>query len=118
MTNRVYYLSTCDTCKRILKQVDPQQILEWIDIKPNSVPLKELDFMAKALGSYEAMFSKRAQKYRAMGLDKQTLSESQIRDLIAKEYTFLKRPVFIIDEQVFAGNSKAVIAQVQEKLNT
>ncbi|MEC8602809.1 MAG: arsenate reductase, partial [Bacteroidota bacterium] len=36
---------------------------------------------------------------------------------ILEEDTFLKRPVFIIDDEIFIGNSKSVIDSLKQKLN-
>ncbi len=66
--------------------------------------------MKKLAGSYEALFSSRAMKFRSMGLDKQQLTGTDYRDLILSEYTFLKRPVIVIGDQAFVGNAKAVVA--------
>src|SRR6218665_953945 len=99
---RIYHLSTCDTNKAILDEVKPSKEIELVDIKTNNIKAKELDFAAKALGSYEALFSRKAMKYRSMGLNKVILTEQDIRKLILEEYTFLKRPVSIINGKVTA----------------
>ena len=75
---------------------------EKIDIKLRTLSFSEIDQMRDLAGSYEAVFSKRAIKYKA--LKDQSLQESDYRKLIHDEYTFLKRPVFIVDEQIFIGN--------------
>ena len=69
--------------------------------------------MARLAGSYEALFSRRAIKYKTMGLKDKALNETDYKALILEEDTFLKRPVFIIDEQIFIGNSKKVVEAVQ-----
>ena len=51
-----------------------------------------------------------------MGLDKQTLQEADYRRLILEEYTFLKRPVIVIDEEVFVGSTKKNIEAAKSKL--
>ena len=62
--------------------------------------------MAELAGSYEALFSRKAMKYRALGLNKQELSEEDYKKYIVQEYTFLKRPVAILDGEIYIGNSK------------
>ena len=79
------------------------------DIKTQSMTLDQIDEMQKLSGSYESLFSRKAMKFRSMGLADKELSESDYRQLIHEEYTFLKRPVFIVDDQIFIGNSKKVI---------
>ena len=75
---------------------------------------KQLDEMAKLAGSYEALFSRVALKYRSMGLNEMTLTEKDYRKYILQEYTFLKRPVFIIDKQIFIGNSPKNVMSVKK----
>ncbi|MEM6322008.1 MAG: ArsC/Spx/MgsR family protein, partial [Bacteroidota bacterium] len=65
---------------------------------------------------YESLFSRRARKYASMGLKEKQLSETDYRDLILEEYTFLKRPVILIDDAIFVGNSKKVVAAAKAKL--
>lgn len=107
---KIYHLSTCNTCQRILKELNDGEGFELQDIKTEPMTARQVDEMKDLAGSYEALFSRRARKYRAMGLHEQNLTESDYRRLILEEYTFLKRPVILIDDQVFIGNSKKVVA--------
>lgn len=86
------------------------------EIKERNVTPEELDQMKKAVGSYEALFSRRALKFRAMGLHEKKLTERDYRKLILGEYTFLKRPVFVIGKEVVAGNDKKSIERVKALL--
>lgn len=115
--NKIFYLSSCNTCQRIMDGLDGIDDFEKQDIKQNNISEKELDFIAEKNGGFEAVFSKRAMKYRSMGLNEMTLTESDYKKYILEEYTFLKRPVFIIGDQAFAGNSKKVVASVQETIH-
>ncbi len=112
---KVYYLSTCDTCKRIMKSLNLDGFTQQ-DIKTESITESQLEEMKNLTGSYEALFSKVARKYRALGLNEQQLSESDFKKHILEEYTFLKRPVFLIDGEIFIGNSKKTVAAIAEKL--
>ena len=62
------------------------------------------------------LFNKRAKLYKSMDLKNQVLSEADYRQFLLDEYTFLKRPVFILDEEIFIGNSKKVIEKLKEKI--
>ena len=104
----IYYLSTCDTCKRILAQWNTD-CCTLQDIKTEPMTAAQIDQMIALAGSSEALFSKRARKYKELGLKDKNLSEADIRQLIINEYTFLKRPVLVIDNQIFIGNSKKVV---------
>ncbi len=67
-------------------------------------------------GSYEALFSKRAKKYKQMDLKDQKLNEQDYKQLILNDYTFLKRPVVIIEDRIFIGNSKKNIDSLKYNL--
>ena len=112
---KVYFLQTCDTCRRILKEVNIEGF-EKQEIKANPVTVNQLEEMYSFTNSYEALFNKRAKKYKAMDLKGETISEQDYRQFILDEYTFLKRPVFIVDDEIFVGNSKKEIERLKEKL--
>ncbi len=84
------------------------------DIKYEPITLSQVEEMKEMEGSYEALFSKRAQLYRKRGLNEQTLSEDDYKNLILEHYTFLKRPVMIVEDKIFVGNSKKVVAAAVE----
>lgn len=109
-----YILAACSTCQRILKEVDWNG--EIYDIKQNGVPASLLDKLLESQGSHEASFSRRAMKYKSMGLKEKQLTDEDYRKLILEEYTFLKRPVFVVKDQVFVGNSKKVVASLKSYL--
>ena len=112
---KVYFLQTCDTCRRILKEVNTDGF-ERQEIKANNVSVSQLDEMHQLSGSYEALFNKRAKLYKAMDLKNQVLSETDYKQYILDEYTFLKRPVFILNNEIFIGNSKKVVQALKEKI--
>lgn len=117
MPNKLYHLATCSTCKRIIKELgDKAKSFDMQDIKTNKITAAQLDEMKALAGSYDALFSRRSQQYAARELKDKTLTEQDYRDLILEEYTFLKRPVAIVDKDIFIGNSAEVIAALQEKL--
>ncbi len=108
---KIYHLSTCNTCQRIIQEINPDSNVQLQDIKTEAITEDQLDAMYALTGSYEALFSKRAQLYRQRNLNQQTLSEKDYKNLILEHYTFLKRPVMLVDNQIFVGNSKKVVAQ-------
>ena len=113
---KVYYLSTCSTCKRILGELDPGSEFILQDIKTEPVTGVQLDAMAALSGSYEALFSRRAIKFRTMGLADRELGETDYRDLILSEYTFLKRPVIVFGDSIFIGSSAKVVQSLKDAL--
>lgn len=114
---KVYYLSTCDTCKRIMKEVGVDDSFEKQDIKSEKITSDQLDQMKNMAGSYEALFSRVARKYKTLGLKDKSLAGDDYKNYILEEYTFLKRPVFIIENDIFVGNSKKTVEELKEKLN-
>lgn len=106
---KIYHLSTCDKCREIINRLGGLNDFEKHDIKTQAIPEDELDHLKVLVGSYEALFSKRAQLYRVMKLKHDNLTEPDYRKYILKEYTFLKRPVIIVDDQVFVGNERYTV---------
>lgn len=113
---KVYYLSTCDTCKRILKELELSSDFSMQDIKVDPVSQVELEDIRALAGSYEALFSKRARLYKDRDLKNKELSEEDYKNLLLEHYTFLKRPVILNDNKIFIGNSKKTVAQAKESL--
>jgi arsenate reductase len=114
--NKIYYLSSCDTCRKIIKSLPENHNLVFHDIKQNPISEQVLEEMYQLSGSYEALFSKKAQLYKSMGLKNKSLTEADFKRLILEHYTFLSRPVFIINNQIFIGNSQQNILQVMKAL--
>ena len=106
---KVYHLSSCNTNQRILKEINFGDEVELQDIKKENIDGKTLDFIKDKVGSYEALFSKRAMKYRSMGLNEMDLTEEDYRKYMLEEYTFLKRPFIILEDEVFVGNAKKTV---------
>ena len=119
---KIYHLSTCDTCKRIIKELALPSTYLFQDIKKTPIDQKHLEELKGMSGSYQALFNKRARLYKERALGEQTLAEEDYKRLILEHYTFLKRPVIVNQEQVFIGNSKKVVAQakisIQNNQNT
>jgi arsenate reductase len=61
--------------------------------------------LARKAGGVETLFSKRAMKYRAMGLHERELSEDEMARLMAEEYTFVTRPLLVRGDRATAGFS-------------
>lgn len=110
---KIYHLSTCTTCQRILKDLHAEEKgFTLQDIKTAPITPAQLDALKDLAGSYEALFSRRAIKYKEMGLKDKDLTEKDYRELILKEYTFLKRPVVLSGKKIFVGSEKKTIDQL------
>jgi arsenate reductase len=114
---KIYYLSTCDTCKRILKELDPPASFELQNIKEEPLTPGQLQELKHRSGTYEALFNKRARLYKERDLKNKQLSEEDYKTLILEHYTFLKRPVIVNDQQIFIGNSKKEVAAAKASLS-
>lgn len=114
---KIYYLASCDTCRKIIKSLPNSANLEFHDIRQNPITKEELEFMHQLSGSYEALFSKKAQLYKEKGLKNMTLSEEDYKNYILEHYTFLSRPVVILENEIFIGNSQPNILRLQKALS-
>ena len=112
---RIYHLSTCDTCRKILSTLDLSDV-ELINIREQNITKDDLDFMKKQTKSYESLFNKRAQKLKELPENKKPVKDADFKKLILKEYTFLKRPAAIIDNQVIVGNDPKSVQALQAAL--
>ncbi len=113
--DKIYHLSSCTTCRRILQEIHADKkgiVLQ--DIKGEKITPAQLDELKEKAGSYEALFSRRAIKYKEMGLKDEQLTEADYRRLILEEYTFLKRPVVLAGDRIFIGSEKKTLTALKE----
>ena len=116
--NKIYYLSTCDTCKRIIDELQlKEKGFDFQDIKTEKITASQLEEMKEAVGTYEALFSRVARKYKELGIASKQLTETDYRNFILEEYTFLKRPFIINEENVFIGNAKKEVQAAADSFN-
>lgn len=108
---KIYFLKTCDTCTRILKQLETSSFILQ-DIKSTPITVAQIEEMHQLSKSYEVLFSRRSKKFSQMDLKNQTLTEADYKQLILEEYTFLKRPVVIDGDKIFIGSSKKTVAEL------
>jgi arsenate reductase len=102
---RVFHLSNCGTCQKIIQDYNlKERGFAFQDIKSEPITPAQLDLMMKLTGSIESLFSRRALKYKSLGLKDRQLNEKDYRNFILQEYTFLKRPVIIDGERIFVGS--------------
>jgi arsenate reductase (glutaredoxin) len=116
MKDTIYYLASCDTCRKIIKSLPKGTALEFHDIKQNPISVEELEYMHSLSGSYEALFSKKAVLYKTLDLKNKNLSEVDFKKYLLEHYTFLSRPVFIIKEKIYIGNTQQNMLQVMKVL--
>lgn len=109
---KVFHLNTCDTCRKILAQFDLSG-WEKREIRKEPLTKEELEAMYSKTNSYEALFSKKSTQIKLRELDVKLLTENDFKELLLDHYTFLKRPVFITDKEIFVGNDKKNVEALQ-----
>ncbi|RBN49869.1 arsenate reductase family protein [Flavobacterium psychrolimnae] len=112
----IYYLASCDTCRKIIKSLPKEHDFKFHDIKQDPITVAELEKTRELSGSYEALFSKKAQLYKSMDLKNKSLTEDDYKKYILEHYTFLSRPVFIIKDKIYIGNTQQNMLQVMKAL--
>ena len=100
-----------------MSQISDLDSFEKQNIKEVPISADELDYVRGKMNSYEALFNKRARKFQQSEYKSMNLKDEDYRNLILQEYTFLKRPVMLIGEQVFVGNSPSVVQNMLETAN-
>jgi arsenate reductase len=115
--DKIYYLASCDTCRKIIKSLPETNRLTYIDIRQNPLTETDLDELHQLAGSYEALFSRKAQLYKSLGLKDKKLTEADYKKYLLEHYTFLSRPVFVIGGKIFIGNSQQSVASAIKALS-
>ena len=116
MKRKVYFLSTCDTCRRIMKEVGVDDSFEQQDIKFSPVTEEQVEHFYRFTGSYEELVNKRARKLKDALAEAPVKTDADYKALLLSDYTFLKRPVFEIDGELFIGNTKNTVEAIKAKL--
>ena len=109
--NQFIYLSSCDTCKRIIKEVNLPKNINLRDIKKTPLKPNELKSFKNITGTFRSLLNNRAQKLR--NIDTDTLNEEKIFSLLSDHYTYLKRPILYFNGQLLIGNSKKNIEAIK-----
>jgi arsenate reductase len=108
-TATLYWLPHCSTCQKAKAFLEAKGVTftTIVDIKATPLSKQQVLALVEGIGSAEALFSKRAMKFRSLGLHEQTLSSEDLITHMSTEYTFIKRPVVVFEEDgcVFAGFS-------------
>ena len=90
--------------------------VEQREIKAKPVTEEELQELYALTQSYEALFSKKSTQIKERNIDVKSLQEEDFKMLILEDYRFLKRPVFIINQEIFIGSDKKNVELLRERL--
>ncbi len=111
--NKIFYLKTCSTCKRILNEVDTSGF-ELREVKGENVSKEELKALRERVDSYSELINRRGRFYAQNDLKNKNLTDAEWEELLLQEYSLLKRPIFITDDLFFAGNAKKTVEQLKQ----
>ena len=105
---KLYGLPHCTTCQKAIAYLEDLgvEVESFHDVKENRLSKKEVEKLAKLVDGEDKLFSKRAMKYRGMGLNEMELSDQDLLNYMVEEYTFIRRPVLVYGENALAGFSK------------
>ena len=117
MKNTFLYLSTCSTCVRIIKSLGIEEASFLQNVKEQMVTPEQLAFLYDYTNSYEQLINKRGRVYAQMKREGVLFSEEVYKALLKKEYSCLKRPVLIWNNNVFLGNSKTTVEAMKTVLD-
>ena len=109
--NKIYFLSTCSTCKDIIKKWNINGCIKKIDIKKTPLTLLDLMELYAFTNSYEELFNKRAVLFREKKKILKKINEEDYKEMLLTHYSFLKRPVLLINGKIFVGNSKETVGK-------
>ena len=114
--NKIYYLSTCSNCKKIINSWKLNKSIKLIDVKKNPINSKGLEEVYLISKNYEDIFNKRALLFREVKKETKNITENTYKELILNHYSFLKRPILIIGNKLFIGNSKETVLKAKIEL--
>ncbi|MDB4948497.1 MAG: hypothetical protein JWM27_1146 [Gemmatimonadetes bacterium] len=112
----VYWLPYCTTCQKAVAHLEGKgvPIRSYRNLKEQPLSEDEVRGLAAKVGGVDKLFSRRAMKYRAMGLHEREVSEDEMVKRMAEEYTFVTRPVIVRGDRATAGfSAKRVDALVE-----
>ena len=111
----VYGLKTCDTCRKVRKELDKAKIdYDFHDVREDGVTKAQVTRWAKTAG-WERMLNKSSTTWRALAdADKAGVTEARAIALMAAHPSLMKRPIIERgDTEVFVGWSKETAAAVK-----
>lgn len=105
MAVTVYGLPHCSTCQKAVAYLEGKgvEVERFHDLKTEPLSAEQVRRLAERTGGAGKLFSRRARKYRAMGLHERDLSEEEMLRLMTEEYTFVTRPVVVAEGGAVAG---------------
>ena len=114
---KIYHLGNCTTCQRILKEIKADKKgFDFQEIKTESITAPQLDALKKMAGSYEALFSRRALKYKEWGLKDKALTGKRLSRPDIERIYFSQKPVIVNGKKIFIGSEKKTVNAIKDDL--
>ena len=115
--NTFIYLSTCNTCMRILKALDLPEETKLQDVKQQSLSTAQLEALYQVTQSYEQLINKRSRVIQSLNKARKKLGEKDFQHLLHTEYSCLKRPILHWNNTFYLGNAKKTVAAMQQAVH-
>ena len=115
--NTYIYLSTCNTCMRILKELNLPEGTKLQDVKHQPISQEQLEALYDVTQSYEQLINKRSRVLKALNKAGKTPDETGYKHLLETEYSCLKRPILYWEKTFYLGNAKKTVAAMQNAVH-
>lgn len=101
----VYGLKNCSTCKKATTFLSENGVEHtFIDYREHPIDSSRLSAWSKALGGWPKLVNRASMTWRNLPPeDKQPASDAEWLKLIADHAALVRRPVFVLDEDVWVG---------------
>ena len=111
---RIFYLSTCDTCKRILSSWNTDGIeLQDIKTADDRRAGRSYDWLGRIC---RGPVLETCTQIQGIGVEGSKFIRCSNSSIHHRRVHLPKRPVLVLDEQIFVGNSKKVVEAAAEAL--
>ena len=115
--NTYIYLSTCNTCMRILKELNLPKGTKLQDVKHQPINQAQFEALYGVTQSYEQLINKRSRLLQALNKAGKTLDEMGYKQLLETEYSCLKRPILHWENNFYLGNAKKTVTAMQQAVH-
>ena len=114
---KVFALKNCDTCKKALAWLTGKNAsFDVHDVRDDGLTESDVSPIGEALG-WETAINRRSTTWRNLDeADKQDLSNSKAVDLIVRNPTLMKRPVYVSGDTTLVGFNPDVQKQLEPLL--
>ena len=89
-----------------------------IDLKKHPLKESDLEELFNVSKSYESLFNKRAVLFREIKKNLKKINEKNYKKMLLSHYSFLKRPVLLMNGKLFIGNFKETVKQAELEIKS